>query len=177
MEELKAGVLEVLDKTGGSVYEGARALLDIERDRIWDRAQQLQARFMTEFEYARANFDASDQPRYGFKAEWRGEGGISLRWISLNFHGPKNARRVTYRHVPRGKDTFRYKIALFDKARAWERVLIQSIEAEAEPLRRQLESLGRLSRTLYAYGVLTGTIPQPSTPPAGVDEQGVDAGF
>jgi len=147
-----AELLRLVYEIGGlRLVDALRTCVSVEQDRLMAEAEPVAEQFWREHRHVREHEPPSQHGRYGLRIERRAAG-LSIKWYEFVFFGPKNARRVSHKTVPRGPGA-RYKLSAFPKAQVWERMVIDgaeerfaSIRTRASVLAKAMQVVGNFER-------------------------------
>lgn len=131
------------------------------------QARAVKRKYQTEMHESRKEKSTVDWFRYAAKVKFTREGGRTLHmtWDRMTWRKLRDGRSI-YRgvHVRKGKG-LRYRTSRFEPASVSERDLIEECENEFAEIRRDVQVIGRLRRTIaYALkALLKEAAPEGST--------------
>jgi len=137
-----------------SMLDDIRVIMAQERELMLRRGDALAQAFIAHQQQAKEFHPLSQWGKHTLRVRAR-RVVISFEWFWTEFRGPRGHREMRYHTVARGRG-HRYPDAVFQRAPAWERKLIQEIEDTLEPLRRRAEVLLKIEQHLKVYERIRG---------------------
>jgi hypothetical protein len=141
--DLKDEITALRERSGATFHDLLTALIATEADRVEAEAQELAETFYRESTQVRETEPPSRHNRYTVRVQRRAAG-VSIRWILIQFFGPKNDRKRFDKTVPRGGGA-KYPMTSFPQAQSWEQMLIRSLEEWFGPLRSRANMLSKIA--------------------------------